>query len=71
MTQTQKHKRVAGVPTSRQLIECVLLENGIRRGSSDWNDYERAKVLIMGSEIAIDAHAYERNIRIITQYLGL
>jgi hypothetical protein len=71
MTQTHKNKRPSGVPTSQQLIERVLVDNGIRRGSGDWNDYERAKVVIMGCECAVDAHAYDRAIHVITQYLGL
>jgi hypothetical protein len=48
----------------------ILASAGIRRGSESWEDYERAKrVVVCG--LWIDGAQYDRIIEYIADYLGL
>ena len=55
---------------NKRELEKILKQNGILRGSKDWNDYSKAKHLITGGDF-IDSKLYDELVRYAVDYIGL
>lgn len=64
-----REKKAREETMTKQHIELLLKQNGITRNSKSYQDYEKAKEIIIRGPM--DEREYQRRIGIITQYLKI